>query len=211
MILSKNNTFNVGPLSIDGLLNLKTISKEKFEEKTGFNFSRKNFLITYHPETIKDDLGISGLDNLLNVLSSFPCNILFTSPNADKGSDIILNRILKAVKENKNNYFYKPSLGHHLYLNALLLFDCIVGNSSSGIIEAPLLKKNVINIGNRQKGRYRFGKVIDVQDDYKSIFNAICNIDKSPQRIEYDFREFKKNYIMKSPSHKIIKFLKNIP
>ena len=210
MILSKKNTFNIGPLIIDGLLNLQTISKEQFEEKTGFNFSKKNFLITYHPETIKDDLGISGLENLLKVLSNFTCNILFTSPNADKGSDIILNRILNAVKENKNNYFYIPSLGQHLYLNALLLFDYVVGNSSSGIIEAPLLKTKVINIGSRQSGRYRFGRVIDVGNDYESIFNAIYNIDKSHQGKENDFREFKKNYITKSPSDKIVKFLKSI-
>ena len=141
MVLSKNNIYNVGPLSIDGLLNLKTISKEQFEEKTGFNFSEINFLITYHPETIRDDFGISGLENLINVLSNFNVNVLFTAPNADKGSDVILDKILKAVKENNNNYFYIPSLGHHLYLNTLLLFDSIIGNSSSGIIEAPLLKK----------------------------------------------------------------------
>ena len=208
MILSKNNTYNVGPLSIDGLLNLQTISKEQFEAKTGFNFSNKNFLITYHPETIKDDLGIAGLENLLNVLTKFTCNILFTSPNADKGSDIILKKILKAVKENKNNYFFITSLGHHLYLNALLLFDCIIGNSSSGMIEAPLLKKNVINIGDRQKGRHRFGKVIDVKDDHKSILNAIYNIDKSPRK-KYDIEEFKKNYISKSPTYQIIDCLKN--
>ena len=55
-----------------------------------------------------------------------------------------------------------------MYLNALLLFDCIIGNSSSGINEASLLRKSVINIGNRQKGRYKFGKVIDVKSDYKS-------------------------------------------
>ena len=210
MILSKNNTYNVGPLTIDGLLNLKTISKKQFEERTGFNFSKRNFLITYHPETIEEDFGFTGLDNLLNVLSNFTCNVLFTSPNSDKGSDIILERILKAVNENKNNYFYIPSLGHQLYLNSLLLFDCIIGNSSSGIIEAPLLKRNVLNIGNRQKGRYKFGQVVDVQHDYKSIFNAINNIDKLPKRKQYDIKEFKKNYIAKSPSNKIINFLKNI-
>ena len=121
-----------------------------------------------------------------------------------------MERILKTVNENKNNYFYIPSLGHQLYLNSLLLFDCIIGNSSSGIIEAPFLKRNVLNIGNRQKGRYKFGQVVDVQHDYKSIFNAINNIDKLPKRKQYDIKEFKKNYIAKSPSNKIINFLKNI-
>ncbi len=210
MIQSKNNIYNVGPLSIDGLLNLKPISKVQFEEKTGFNFSKKNLLITYHPETLKDDLGIPGFENLLNVLSAFNYNILFTSPNADKGSDLILDIIFKAVEENKKNYFYIQSLGQHLYLNALLLFDCVIGNSSSGINEASLLRKKIINIGNRQRGRYRFGQVIDVENDCQSIYNAINSIDRFSQIKNYDISDFKKDYTNKSPSHEIINFLKKI-
>ena len=89
----------------------------------------------------------------------------------------------------------------------MLLFDCIIGNSSSGIIEAPLLKKKVINIGIRQKGRHRFGNVIDVKNDHKSISNAIHQISKLPKENLYDIREFKDFYISKSPSNQIIKFL----
>ena len=107
-------------------------------------YSKKKLLITYHPETLSNDLGISGLDNLLKALLNFECNILFTSPNADKGSDIILDKIQNFVDKNKNNYFFVPSLGQTLYLNALLLFDCIIGNSSSGINEACLLKKALL-------------------------------------------------------------------
>ena len=96
-----------------------------------------------------------------------------------------------------------------MYLNALLLFDCIVGNSSSGIIEAPLLKKKVLNIGNRQKGRYRFGSVIDVSNDYKSISKALENILKIDKFEKFEFEEFKKNNINKSLSNKIIKILRH--
>ena len=209
MILSKKNIFDIGPLIIDGLLNFEKISKEQFEDKTGFNFQEKNFLITYHPETLSNDLGISGLDNLLKALLNFECNILFTSPNADKGSDIILDKIQNFVDKNKNNYFFVPSLGQILYLNALLLFDCIIGNSSSGINEACLLKKSVINIGNRQKGRYKFGQVIDAKSDYKSISRAIDQIFKFPKGNTFNLEEFKKSYISKSPSDKIIQFLED--
>ena len=210
MLISKNNIFNIGPLVIDGLLNLEIISKKLFEEKTGFRFNEKNFLITYHSETVSDDLGISGLVNLLEVLSKTKCNLLFTSPNADKGSNIIIDKIQNFVKNNKNKSFYIPSLGQELYLNALILFDCIIGNSSSGINEAPLLKKNVINLGIRQKGRYRFGSVIDVKNDLKSISNAIYKISKIPEDNPFDIEEFKKSHVSKSPSNQIIKFLKNI-
>jgi len=209
MLLSKNNVYNVGPLVIDGLLNLEIISKNEFERKTGFNFQEQNFLITYHPETNSDNLGIDGLESLLNVLSNFKCNLLFTSPNADKGSEIILEKILNFIEKNKKNSLYIPSLGHNLYLNALVLFDCIIGNSSSGIIEAPLLKKRVINIGSRQKGRYRFGKVTDVNSDNKSIFNAIERLFELPEENQCYIEEFKKTHKKNSPSLKIIKHLKN--
>jgi len=206
---SSEGVFNVGPMVIDGLLNLKNISKEQFQNKTGFIFSQINLLITFHPETLSADFGISGFENLLKSLENYNCNILFTAPNADTGSKYILDKIIKFISKNEKRYFYIPSLGQDLYLNALLLFDCIVGNSSSGIIEAPLLKKKVLNIGNRQKGRYRFGSVIDVSNDYKSISKALENILKIDKFEIFEFEEFKKNNINKSPSNKIIKILRH--
>jgi len=206
---SKENVFNIGPLVLDGLLNLKLISKKDFEDRTGFNFGEKNLLITYHPETNSKDLGISGFENLLEILKKYNCNILFTSPNADTGSDKIHARIIEYVGR-KNNCLYIPSLGQELYLNTLLLFDCIIGNSSSGIIEAPLLKRQVINIGNRQQGRYKFGKVLDTKNDYKSISTIVDRMFKSQSKIIFDLNEFHKEYLNKSPSKKIIDFLLRI-
>ncbi len=208
MIGSKENIFNIGPIIIDGLLNLKNISKNQFQNMTGFKFSEKNFLITYHPETMAEDLGISCFESLLNIISEYNCNILFTSPNADAGSDLILQKIIDFVEKNKKNYFYVPSLGQQLYINALLLFDCIVGNSSSGITEAPLLNQRVVNIGERQKGRYRFGEVIDVSSDFKSLSNTFDEIFKLPKKEKFNYLNFKKKYINKSPTEQIIKFLK---
>ena len=67
--------------------------------------------------------------SLLKSLENYNCNILFTAPNADTGSKYILDKIIKFISKNEKRYFYIPSLGQDLYLNALLLFDCIVGNS----------------------------------------------------------------------------------
>lgn len=209
ILSSSKGVFNVGPMVIDGLLNLKTISKKTFQSKTGFIFSQINLLITFHPETLSKDFGISGLNNLLKNLEKYNCNILFTAPNADAGSKFILDKISNFVSKNDERYFYIPSLGQDLYLNALLLFDCIIGNSSSGIIEAPLLNKKVLNIGNRQKGRYRFGSVLDVGKDYESINKALENIFKVGNFGKFGFEEFKKNNINKSPSKKIIKILRD--
>ena len=107
-------------------------------------------------------MGIKLFKNLLSVLDQINCNILFTAPNADFGHEIILEEIKRYINKNNSSSIFIPSLGQELYLNALRLFDCVIGNSSSGIIEAALIGNPVINIGDRQKGRYRFGKVMDV-------------------------------------------------
>ena len=208
IIGSSKHVYNVGPLVLDGLLNLKKFSKKEFEMKTKFVFAKKNLLVTFHPETLASDSGISGLKNLLNILNNYDCNILFTAPNADKGSDLIIDIINKNIEKNKQKYFYIPSLGQELFLNALILFDCILGNSSSGIIEAPLFKKQVLNIGDRQKGRYRFGSVIDVGNDYDEICEAVKNIfDSSVYKKEEQFN-FSKKFKYGSPSTTIIDILK---
>ncbi len=206
---SDQDVYNVGPLVIDGLLQLKPISKKEFENKTGFSFSINNFLITFHSETLSKDFGIKGFLNLLESLENNHCSILFTAPNADVGSERIMELIEKYLITSKNKVFYIPSLGQELYLNALILFDCVMGNSSSGIIEAPLLKTKVINVGNRQKGRYRFGSIIDVSNDVESISNAIKSILNLDKGKEAHFEEFKSSYYKKSPSFEIIKTLKN--
>ena len=204
----QENVFNVGPMAIDGLLNMQKYNREEFTVKTKFVFDKNNFLITYHPETIAKDLGINAFRNLLNVLNNINCNTLFTSPNADAGNELILEEIKKYISKNKLNAFFIPSLGQELYLNALRLFDCVIGNSSSGIIEAPLIGNTVINIGNRQKGRYRFGKVNDVHN-YKEIEAAIKKVTfRRREGIqENEYLRFKK---LNSPVEKILKVLKNV-
>ena len=100
---------------------------------------------------------------------------------------MILNIIKDFIDQTNNKYLYIPSLGQELYLNALLLFDCVVGNSSSGIVEAPLVDSNVLNIGDRQKGRYRFGTVIDVDNSYSSISNAINDVLGQNKKVEFNY------------------------
>ncbi len=210
MIGVNKNIFNIGPMVIDGLLNMNLVSKEEFEKKTNYSFAKRNFLITYHPETLSKDLGISSFENLLDVLNNYECNLLFTSPNSDVGSNLILERILNYIKIKNNRCFYIPSLGQELYLNALRLFDCVIGNSSSGITEAPIMKRKVLNVGIRQKGRHRFGSVIEVSGDYDSINKTMSKIFQNKNFCEFDLENFKKINITKSPSKQIIKILKSI-
>ena len=204
----QDKVFNVGPMAIDGILNTIELNKKEFSRKTNFIFGQNNFLVTFHPETLSSDLGMEGLDNLLKVLKEIDCNILFTSPNADKGFELILKKIKAFVIETKPKSIFIPSLGQELYLNALRLLDCVIGNSSSGIVEAPLIGANIINIGNRQEGRFRFGKVINVNKNYYSIKNAINDSVSKSRTIDNknNFSEYKK---LRSPSKAILDVLRN--
>ena len=148
----------------------------------------------------------SGFENLLNVLSKYQCKVLFTSPNADAGSEKIINMINKFI-ENENNHMLIPSLGQNLFLNALMLFDCIIGNSSSGIIEAPLIGIPSLSIGDRQKGRKSFGKISYSNGSFDDICEKI-NILIDENRNSQFPRSLQIGG--SSPSYEIIKRLKEI-
>ena len=122
--------------------------------------------------------------------------------NFDEGGQEILDLILAFKEIHHDRCWYIPSLGHKLYIEALMLFDAVVGNSSSGIIEAPLCGIPSINIGDRQKGRLRFGDVIDVD-------NCEMNILKELQKIESGCiaRAGQINFSQTSPSQQILEFL----
>ena len=146
---------------------------------------------------------------MLNVLNKYDCSILFTAPNSDNGYKKIIENIKYFIKKNPEKYFYIPSLGHYMYLHALHFFDYVIGNSSSGIIEAPLLKKTVLNIGDRQKGRYRFGPVIDVRNDFDSISGAVKKMFTTFEKTDSDSNvDFKVLNFNDSPSNQIINILK---
>ena len=143
----------VGPMCIDNIKNMETISNKQFELEAGYTFKKKNILMTYHPVTKEDDNGLYGLTELLRAIgketfSKF--NFLITGPNADNGGSKFL-KLIREFSKKRNNMYYVNSLGGRLYMNALLKFDLVIGNSSSGLIEAPIMKIPVINIGNRQK------------------------------------------------------------
>ena len=204
MGIEEQNIFQKGPMVIDGILNCKTVSKKEFEKIFNFKFEDNNLLITYHPETRSLDNGIKGLKSLLSAIKEIDCNVLFTSPNEDKGGEKILKMILEFVSLEPNKYFFHHSLGQNNYINALKLFDGVAGNSSSGIIEAPLMRIPVLNIGNRQAGRIRFGNVFDVSSNFDEIKNGLNLIFNN---YELTRKEENKLLNLKSPSLEIISWI----
>jgi UDP-hydrolysing UDP-N-acetyl-D-glucosamine 2-epimerase len=172
------HSFCVGPMVLDALKEEAPISRDEFEHLTDYKFASTNILVGYHSATKSDCLGVSGFKALLQVLeeklsSDKALHILFTYPNLDIGGNEIIALMHDFVDLHPESCWIIASLGHSLYLAALRLFSALVGNSSSGVIEAPLVGLPVLNIGNRQEGRLRFGSVIDADADPESIRSKI--------------------------------------
>ena len=170
-----NRVFNVGSLSVENIKNIPLMKKDELEKSLDFKFNKKNLLITFHPVTLEGDTK-GQIKELLDALSELKdTNFIITCPNSDSGNEEIFNQIIEFEKKNKNAKVYK-SLGMLRYLSAMQYVDAVVGNSSSGIIEAPSFKIPTINIGNRQKGRKQASSIINCNPQKKDILSAIKKI-----------------------------------
>lgn len=166
--------FNVGSPGIDYIKNMKTLDRWTIEKLLSFHFEEKNVLVTFHPVTLDEESSGKQFEELLRALASFgpTMGILITMPNADVGRGSISSQVDDFVATHPNAKAY-TSLGQILYLSIMAQVDAVVGNSSSGLYEAPSFKKPTVNIGDRQKGRLMANSVICCEPDSKSISNAI--------------------------------------
>ena len=166
--------FNVGGLGVDAIKQNKLLSKKDLINKTGMKFGKKNLLITYHPVTLEKQTSEQNFQILLDVLDDLKdMYLIFTMPNADSDGRIIKKMINDFVNCHPGKAISFTSMGHLNYLSTLQLVDGVVGNSSSGLAEAPTFKIGTINIGDRQKGRLKAESIIDCEPTKKSIRLAI--------------------------------------
>ncbi len=165
--------FLVGGLGVDSISKTKLLTRSDVEKALGRKFLRKNIIVTFHPVTLQPKSANEQIHELLQALGELQdTNIIITLPNADPENRVIRDKIKQFCEQNPNAASY-PSLGHRLYLSCLHFCDGVVGNSSSGIAEAPTLKKATINIGDRQSGRLKSGSVIDCDPTAESITRAL--------------------------------------
>ena len=168
-----NNVFNVGALGAENANKIELLSKEILEKKLSIKFNKYNFLITVNSFIENNDSIDSLLKNIFLALKKFKnTSLIFTMPNSDIRSDYIKNKILEFSKKNKNSYVFK-SLGSQNYLSCMNICDVVIGNSSSGILEAPTIRTPTINIGNRQEGRVQAKSVINSVNSFKKIYDTI--------------------------------------
>lgn len=168
------NIFNVGSPTIDYILETPFISKLELEKKLNFKLKKTNIIFTYHPVTLNPKKNINDLLIILEALSSLgkDVGLLITKSNADDGGRLLNKEIDKFILDHTNAKAY-DALGQFLYYNCIKNFDCVVGNSSSGLFEVPTFKKPTVNIGSRQKGRIRSESVIDCDVNKEDIISSI--------------------------------------
>ena len=166
--------FNVGSPGLDCIKRIKLLGRSKLEETLDFKFMEKNLLVTFHPVTLETQPAETQLQELLTALDNLGKNIgiIFTKPNADTGGRAIIRLLDNYVATHPNASAF-TSLGQVRYLSAMSQVDAIVGNSSSGIYEAPSFGKPTVNIGDRQKGRLQATSVINCAQQANAITEAI--------------------------------------
>jgi len=169
--------FNSGAPGIDNIKNLNLLTKKILEKELNWKLTSKSALFTYHPVTLKNNNISNDIEAILSILEKFDFNILFTYANADAGGRLINQKIGEFCKIQPAKYKVVKSLGQVKYLSAMKYVDLLIGNTSSGIIEAASFKKPVVNIGDRQKGRLRGENVIDcnlnsLQDSIKLALSS---------------------------------------
>jgi len=174
---SPDRVFNVGAIGIDSINTLKLLSKGALEKEIGFEFNKRNLLITFHPVTLETSSAKRQFQELLSALDSLEeTHLLFTKANADTDGRVINQMIDDYVFQNSTKAIAFTSMGQLRYLSAMQYVDGVVGNSSSGLLEAPSFFIGTVNIGDRQKGRVKGDSVLDcepIRDHIKEAINLI--------------------------------------
>ena len=172
-----SRVFNVGGLGIENIKRLKLLTKEEFEKSIDFKLNKKNILVTFHPVTLESSTAQEQFQELLNAVDELKdTNIIFTKANSDTDGRVINQMIDEYVVKNAHKSIGFTSLGQLRYLSALQYVDAMVGNSSSGLTEAPSFRIATINIGDRQKGRIKADSIIDCEPRKASITKVFVDI-----------------------------------
>ena len=201
----KSNVFTTGMPGLDSVFKTNLLNKDQFEKSINFKLSESTFLITYHPLSLGSNDEKNNFKQILKALENFKeSKFIFTYPNSDTYGRVIINLINEYVKNNSNNSIAFKSLGHLRYLSALKHVNLVLGNSSSGITEAPCFNIPTVNLGERQNGRLKADSIIDCGLETNDIKVAIT------QALKFNSNNIVNPYGKFGASEKIVKIIKNI-
>ena len=160
----------VGAPGIDNVLAGPHLERADLERALGRTLGDVNFLVTYHPATRGEIESSTAVRELLSALDGFPSASAFlTGANADAGGSAINAALRQYALDHPERVSYTPSLGRLRYLSLLRVADVVIGNSSSGLIEAPVFGVPTVNVGSRQDGRLKADSIIDCEESASQI------------------------------------------
>lgn len=169
-----DRVFTVGAIGVENIKRIPLLSKEEAEQSIGFAIDKNTILVTYHPVTLGPDSMKRDIDAFIAALEErSSLRVIFTMPNSDNGSDVIVDTINSFVRNNGERTVAFKSLGLKRYLSVMKEVGAVVGNSSSGIVEVPSFGVPTLNIGDRQKGRLAAESVVNSDTDKKSILKGL--------------------------------------
>jgi UDP-hydrolysing UDP-N-acetyl-D-glucosamine 2-epimerase len=164
----------VGALGVDQLLSTPLKNREKLEQHLGIVLRDPLFLVTYHPVTSGESDAVAEVSELVAALEGIPeAAVIITMPNADPDHQVIVDVFRSAVSRHPERWLFSESLGQVNYWSVMALATAVVGNSSSGILEAPSLPTPTINVGPRQDGRIHSPSVVSCAATEASISKAL--------------------------------------
>ncbi len=196
------NIYNIGSISLENLNNLKLLTTQEFYEKWNINLDIPTILITVHPETVEYKFNTQNSKEIATAIIELALKyqVLITMPNADTSGSIFRDKF-KEIAKNNNKIKLVENLGTQSYFSAMHFCKLLIGNTSSGIIEAASFGKFVLNIGERQMGRLASKNVVNIPFDSKSILEVV----------ELYFDKFFKGeniYFKDQPSKRILEVIK---
>jgi len=205
-----NRVFNVGALGIENIRSIKLLNKQELEESINFSMGEKCILLTFHPTTLEECTAETQFHALLDAIEKIDTlRIIFTKANADTNGRVINQLIDEYQRQHPDKAITFSSMGQLRYVSAMRLAQVVVGNSSSGIIEAPALKIPTVNIGDRQKGRMMPQSVINCQPNAEAIYASLCKALSAGFRRQIESQE--SPYEKLGTSQEIKKILKEFP
>jgi GDP/UDP-N,N'-diacetylbacillosamine 2-epimerase (hydrolysing) len=166
--------FTVGALGVENIRRMPLMERNKLSEAIGFNLEKPYFLVTFHPVTLENSTSEEQFRAILDALDAFPeYNVILTKANADTDGRVINRLIDEYAEKRPERCLAVSTLGVHLYLSAMKHATAVLGNSSSGIIEAPSFNIPTVNIGDRQRGRIQAEGVLNSSPDADAVRQAI--------------------------------------
>lgn len=170
---SPRRVFNFGAPGLDQIHRSRLMTRRELEQDLGIDLKRPVVLMTYHPVTRDDGDVVTQVGEVTKAIEASGLPAVFTAANADAGGTRINARLRSVCAENPTKFTWVAHLGHRRYLSCLAHFAVMVGNSSSGLTEAPSFRLPVVNIGDRQRGRVRAANVIDVPCTEAAILRGL--------------------------------------